>query len=152
MLFDKEINEGKKLLKSNTENGLIGLSFINKDEKEGSNFLDDNCFEDILKDLGDTENNTNNYNIYNIHNNNNKIYFNTPKRYYPNNINNYFKNNKDSYKKNKKSNLKETIDVLLTQISPNSKAIRAFKSILSELGCFDDEILSLFGNYNENKK
>ena len=152
MLFDKEINEGKKLLKSNTENGLIGLSFINKDEKETSNFLDDHCFEDILKDLGDAENNTNNYNIYNIHNNNNKIYFNTPKRYYPNNINNYFKNNIDTYKKNKKSNLKETIDVLLTQITPNSKALRAFKSILSELGCFDDEILKLIGNYNEKNK
>jgi len=152
IISDKEINEGKKLLKSNTENGLIGLSFINKDEKEASNFLDDHCFEDILKDLGDNENNANNYNIYNIHNNNNKIYFNTPKRYYPNNINNYFKNNKDSYKKNKKSNLKETIDVLLTQITPNSKAIRAFKSILSELGCFDDEILNLIGNYNEKNK
>ena len=152
IISNKEINESKKLLKSNTENGLISLSFINKDEKEASNFIDDHCFEDILKDLGDTENNTNNYNIYNIHNNNNKIYFNTPKRYYPNNINNYFKNNKDSYKKNKKSNLKETIDVLLTQITPNSKAIRAFKSILSELGCFDDEILNLIGNYNEKNK
>lgn len=152
IISDKEINEGKKLLKSNTENGLIGLSFINKDEREISNFLDDHCFEDILKDLGDTENNTNNYSIYNIHNNNNKIYFNTPKRYYPNNINNYFKNNKDSYKNIKKSNLKETIDVLLTQITPNSKAIKAFKSILNEYGCFDDEIFNLIGNYNEKNK
>ena len=152
IISNKENNEGKKLLKSNTENGLIGLSFINKDERESSNFLDDHCFEDILKDLGDTENNANNYNIYNIHNNNNKIYFNTPKRYYPNNINNYFKNNKDNYKNNKKSNLKETIDVLLTQITPNSKAIRAFKSILNELGCFDDEIFNLIGNYNEKNK
>ena len=152
---DNRLN--KKLIKSNIDNGFIGLSFINKDEKEISNFLDDYCFEDILNDLGDNEYNANtkNYNIYNIHNNNNKIYFNTPKKYYPNNINNYTKNvtgniicKKENIKKIKKNNLKETIDTLLTQITPTSNAINSLTSILKQLGCLDNEIYKLIGNHN----
>ena len=155
---NKEFNkQNKKLIKSNTENGLIGLSFINQDEREISNFLDDYGFEDILNDLGDTEfnNNTKNYNIYNIHNNNNKIYFNTPKKYYPNNINNYSKNNKthmiykkENVKKIQKSKLIKTIDVLLKQIQPNSKIMKNFSSMLKQLGCLDKDIFELIGNYN----
>ena len=157
-LTNKESNkQSKKLIKSNTDNGFIGLSFINQDEKETSNFLDDYGFEDILNDLGDTEfnKNTKNYNIYNIHNNNNKIYFNTPKKYYPNNINNYSKNNntnmiykKESVKKFQKNKLIKTIDVLLNQIQPNSKIMNTFSSILKQLGCLDEDIFELIDNYN----
>ena len=152
----------KKLIKSNTENGLIGLSFINQDEKEVSNFLDDYCFEDILNDLGDNGfyKNAKNYNIYNIQNNNNKIYFNTPKKYYPNNINNYSKNSNGNiiYKKGnikkyqKNINLKQTIDILLNQINPNSNFRNTFSSILKQLGCNDDDIFKLIENYNIDDK
>ena len=151
----------KKLIKSNTDTGFIGLSFINQDERETSNFLDDYCFEEILNDLGENEfkNNTKNYNIYNIHNNNNKIYFNTPKKYYPNNINNYSKSNtgniiykKENIKKYKKNNLKDTIDTLLTQITPTSNAMNTLTSILKQLGCLDDDIFKLIGNYNNTNK
>ena len=159
-LSNKEYNiPNRKLTKSKTDNGLIGLSFINQDEKETSNFLDDYCFEDILNDLGDSEynKNTKNYNIYNIHNNNNKIYFNTPKKYYPNNINNYSKNNsgniiykKENIKSSQKKKLKDTIDVLMTQIIPTSNIVDTLTSILKQLGCSDDEIFKLIENKTKN--
>ena len=154
--------QNKKLIKSNTENGLIGISIIDKDEKEVSNFLEDYCFEDILNDLGDNDyynRNAKNYNIYNIQNNNNKIYFNTPKKYYPNNINNYNRSNngniiykKESIKKVQKNNLKQTIGILLNQINPNSSFMNTFSSILKQLGCSDDDIFKLIENYNSTNK
>ena len=151
----KSINY-KKLIKSKSDNGLIGLSFIKKDEKDISNFLDDYGFEDILNDFGDNAFNKNSskYNIYNIQNNNNKIYFNTHNKYYPNNINNYSKSSngniykKDNIKNNKNNNLRQTIDILLSQINPTTNFMNTFSSILKQLGCFDDDIFNLIENYN----
>ncbi len=51
-------------------------------------------------------------------------------------------------KKNKKNNLKENIDTLLTQITPTSNAINSLTSILKQLGCLDNDIYKLIGNYN----
>ena len=145
-MIDKLKKENRELnniiLKYKTEKkDEIGLSFIDND-LEGSKFLDDKCFEEILSSLDKKENEkksekslTNN----NIKNNNN------------NSKEKNKENNKDGQNKVKDSTfnayLKDSINLLMTQVPMNQNAKSTLSSILLQLGCSDEDIYKLMGNY-----
>ena len=80
-----------------------------------------------------------------------KMYYNTTNKFYPIDI------RKGSFKKsvneirNKEGislhNLKSSIDTLMTQIEPSQSARAMFANILRQLGCSDEDIYKLIGNY-----
>ena len=79
------------------------------------------------------------------------MYYNTANKFYGMDI------RKDSSKKNVKDvrykegislhNLKSSIDTLMTQIEPSQSARSMFANILRQLGCSDEDIYKLIGNY-----
>ena len=80
-----------------------------------------------------------------------KMYFNTANKFYPVDI------RKGSFKKNINEirtkdplsipHLKSSIDSLMTQIEPSQSARATFANILRQLGCSDEDIYKLIGNY-----
>ena len=106
------------------DKNFIGVSFID-DDPECSKFIDDKCCEEILINL-EKENSRS--------------------------IN---KENKKGCVKNLKImdsynlNLKNAIDYLLTQVMPSQNIKIALASILRHLGCSDEDIYNLIGNYKE---
>ena len=83
-----------------------------------------------------------------------KMYYNTTNKFYPMDM------RKSSYKKIINSNenrhkeggvsiqnLKSSIDTLMTQIEPSQSARSMFANILRQLGCSDEDIYKLIGNY-----
>ena len=82
-----------------------------------------------------------------------KMYYNTANKFYPMDM------RKSSYKKIVNSNenrhkegvsiqnLKSSIDTLMTQIEPSQSARSMFANILRQLGCSDEDIYKLIGNY-----
>ena len=151
-LKKENTNLNNIIIKLKTEkNDDVGLSFIDND-LEGSKFLDDKCFEDILTSLEKKEsdkktdsNLTNNNNQKNINNNNI----------------NESKDKKNEIKDKSKSNiqinkgkeslfnthLKDSINLLMNQVSMNQNAKSTLSSILLQLGCSDEDIYKLMGNY-----
>jgi hypothetical protein len=169
-------NLNKRLSSYSSKNNYIGLSFIEQDENNNS-FLEDKCLEEILDELDNNDINENNYfyndNYNNNYNNNyynhrngeynngtnrnvksfkEKMYFNTATKFYPNpdSRRSTFKKNTNEMK-NKEgisiSNLKSSIDSLMTQIEPSQNARAMFANILRQLGCSDEDIYKLIGNY-----
>ena len=79
------------------------------------------------------------------------MYDNTTNKFYPVDI------RKGSFKKNANeirnkegislNNLKTSIDTLMTQIEPSQSARAIFANILRQLGCSDEDIYKLIGNY-----
>jgi hypothetical protein len=82
-----------------------------------------------------------------------KMYYSTANKFYPMDM------RKSSYKKIINSNenrhkegvsiqnLKSSIDTLMTQIEPSQSARSMFANILRQLGCSDEDIYKLIGNY-----
>jgi hypothetical protein len=143
-MIDKLKKENRELntiiLKYKTEKkDDIGLSFIDND-LEGSKFLDDKCFEDILSSLDkkDNEKKTEKSTSNNIKNNNNSKEKKSD-------------TNKDSQNKLKDSvfnvHLKDSVNLLMNQVSMNQNAKSTLSSILLQLGCSDEDIYKLMGNY-----
>ena len=123
----------------------VGLSFIDND-LEASKFLDDKCFEDILTSL-DKNNINEKKSEINVSNSNQK-----------NNINNSKeKKNENKDKSNIQTNkgkeslfnvhLKDSINLLMNQAAMNQNAKSTLSSILIQLGCSDEDIYKLMGNY-----
>ena len=149
-LKKENTNLNNLIIKLKTEkNDDVGLSFIDND-LEGSKFLDDKCFEDILTSLDKKENEKKN-DISEI-NANKKI----------NNTNiNTSRDKKNENKEKDKSNmqinkgkeslfnthLKDSINLLMNQVSMNQNAKSTLSSILLQLGCSDEDIYKLMGNY-----
>ena len=143
-MIDKLKKENRELnsiiLKYKTEKkDDIGLSFIDND-LEGSKFLDDKCFEDILSSLDkkDSDKKTEKSTSNNIKNNNNSKEKKSD-------------TNKDSQNKLKDSvfnvHLKDSVNLLMNQVSMNQNAKSTLSSILLQLGCSDEDIYKLMGNY-----
>ena len=117
---------------------------------EGSKFLDDKCFEDILTDLDKKDNEKNDKKLESSIANSN---INQNQKY--NNISKDKKiDNKDKSKifnkgkeKPLNSHLKDSINLLLNQVSMNQNAKSTLSSILLQLGCSDEDIYKLMGNY-----
>ena len=104
------------------DKNFIGVSFIDEDP-ECSKFIDDKCFEELLTDL-EKENSGS---------------INKEGKY--SNVKNLKKTG--SYN----ANLKSAIDCLLTQVVPSQNARITLASILRQLGCSDEDIYKLIGNY-----
>ena len=143
-MIDKLKKENSNLnniiLKLKTEkNDDIGLSYIDND-LEGSKFLDDKCFEDILSSLDKKE--SEKKNEISESNNNQK-----------NDISKDKKNDKSIAKNNKgkeslfNTHLKDSINLLMSQVSMNQNSKSTLSSILLQLGCSDEDIYKLMGNY-----
>ena len=146
--IDKLKTENKllnnKLLKYTSDYNFLGLSFIEGDED--INFMDDKCFEEILDELEGGSNGAKKFNNNNkIKDNNEKIFYSSASKFYPNpykqlsNLN----NNIDS---SFFHNLKNSINILLTQIEPSQSARKTLASILKQLGSTEDEINRKIGN------
>jgi hypothetical protein len=79
------------------------------------------------------------------------MYYNTTNKFYPTDI------RKSSFKKNvhdakskegiSLQHLKSSIDTLMTEIEPSQSARSMFANILRQLGCSDEDIYKLIGNY-----
>ena len=125
----------------------VGLSFIDND-LEGSKFLDDKGFDDIFKDLEKKESEKNDKKLEassasSIQNQNQK-----------NNNSSKDKKNDTKDKNNNKgkegilnSHLRDSIHLLLNQMSMNQNARSTLSTILIQLGLSDDDIFKLMGNY-----
>ena len=148
-MIDKLKKENSNLnniiVKLRTEkNDDVGLSFIDND-LEGSKFLDDKCFEEILTSLD--KNNVDKKTEINMSNTNQKNNINISKD----------KKNEIKDKSNVQINkgkdslfnlhLKDSINLLINQTSMNQNAKSTLSSILIQLGCSDEDIYKLMGNY-----
>ena len=148
-LKKENANLNNVIIKLKTEkNDDVGLSFIDND-LEGSKFLDDKCFDDIFTSLDKKENDKKNEisEIDGNKKNNNNM----------NKSNDKKNENKDKDKSNIKinkvkeslfnSHLKDSINLLMNQASFNQNAKSTLSSILIQLGCSDEDIYKLMGNY-----
>ena len=138
---DKLIEMIDKLKKENTnlnniilklktvKNDDIGLSFIDNDDLEGSKFLDDKCFEDILSSMDKKKEEKKEIN----QNNNSKDKSNIQNNKGKENIFN--------------EHLKDSINLLMSQVPMNQNAKSTLSSILIQIGCSDEDIYKLMGNY-----
>jgi hypothetical protein len=142
--IDKLTKENNKLNEiifkyKNEKNDDVGLSFIDND-LEGSKFLDDKGFEDIFCNLEKKESDK-------------KIELNSNNK---SKKNNNSKNNESGNKvgeNNKSKNiiinkyLKDSINLLMNQTNMNQNAKSTLSSILIQLGCSDEDIYKIMGNY-----
>ena len=119
----------------------IGLSFIDND-LEGSKFLDDKCFEDILSSLDKKENEKKlEKSLTSINQKN--INISKDKK-----IDIKDKDNQSKIKEGLfNSHLKDSVNLLMNQVSMNQNAKSTLSSILLQLGCSDEDIYKLMGNY-----
>ena len=79
-----------------------------------------------------------------------KMYYNTTNKFYPVDVRKgSFKKNVNEIKNKEISipHLKSSIDSLMAQIEPSQSAKAMFANILGQLGCSDDDIYKLIGNY-----
>ena len=148
---DKLIETIDKLKKENTKlnelvtkyknekNDEVGLSFIDND-LEGSKFLDDKDFKDIFSNL-DIKKEIDKKNDLNLTNKTKKI-------------NNSINNESEKIGENNKlreininNRLKESINLLMNQVNMDQNARSTFSSILMQLGCSDEDIYRIMGNY-----
>jgi len=144
--IDKLTKENSKLndiiIKyKNEKNDDVGLSFIDND-LEGSKFLDDKGFEDIFCNLenkkeSDKKIELSSTNKSKKNNNNSKINESGNKVGENNKIKNLFLN----------THLKDSINLLMNQVNMNQNAKSTLSSILIQLGCSDEDIYKLMGNY-----
>ena len=134
----------------------------NNDLDENDYFYNDNYNHD--KYNNNNYNNNYYYKHKNVEYNNNgtrnvksfkeKMYFNTAHKFYQGDM------RKGSLKKNTNNineirnidalsipHLKSSIDSLMTQIEPSQSARATFANILRQLGCSDEDIFKLIGNY-----
>ena len=123
----------------NERNDEVGLSFIDND-LEGSKFLDDKGFEDIFSNL-DIKKEIDKKNDLNLTNKTKKI-------------NNSINNESEKIGENNKlreininNRLKESINLLMNQVNMDQNARSTFSSILMQLGCSDEDIYRIMGNY-----
>ena len=118
----------------NEKNDEVGLSFIDND-LESSKFLDDKCFEDILSTLDKKD--PEKKNESNMTSKSKKI--------------NNSKSNESGNNKIRESffnkHLKDSINLLMNQVNMNQNARSTLSSILIQLGCSDEDIYKLMGNY-----
>ena len=153
-------------MKYSNDHNFIGVSFITQDEND-DHYLDDKCFEDILDELDSLTNKSNNFyynnsqknsykNIINPFGNNQyegsgRYFYSSASKFYPNNyktINNQSdKNNNSKLDNYFIKNLKDSFNVLMSQIDPSQSAKITIASILKQLGYNDNEILRTIGNY-----
>ena len=78
------------------------------------------------------------------------MYYNTTNKFYPVDVRKgSFKKNVNEIKNKEISipHLKSSIDSLMAQIEPSQSAKAMFANILGQLGCSDDDIYKLIGNY-----
>ena len=142
--IDKLTKENSKLndiiLKyKNEKNDDVGLSFIDND-LEGSKFLDDKGFEDIF------------CNLDNRKESDKKIELSSIKSKKNNNSNvNESGNKAGEINKSKvlvlNKHLKDSINLLMNQVNMNQNAKSTLSSILIQLGCSDEDIYKIMGNY-----
>ena len=112
----------KKLSFYSSKNNFIGVSFIS----ENNETEEDKCFEEILDELDKNENQ-----IYNK-----KSYYNTTNKFYNKNI-----------KAFEIQKLKNSIDSLMSQFDYSQSAKGILGNILKQLGCSEEDIYKLIGNY-----
>ena len=141
--IDKLTKENAKLNEmitkyKNEKNDEVGLSFIDND-LEGSKFLDDKGFEDIFCGM-DNKKETDKKNELSITNKSKKINISKINE----SDNKVVDNNKD---KNINKHLKDSINLLLNQVSMSQNAKSIFSSILIQLGFSDEDIFKLMGKY-----
>jgi hypothetical protein len=160
---DKLIEMIDKLKKENTNlnnlltkykseiNDNFGLSFIDNNDFESSKFLDDKCFEDILSDLDKKDSEKNDKKVESS-----LMSDRTKSKKYNNNNSRDKKidNNKDKSRNFNKTreglfntHLKDSINLLMNQVPMNQNAKSTLSSILLQLGCSDEDIYKLMGNY-----
>ena len=118
-------NLNKIISSYSNKNNFIGLSFI---EDNNINDFEDKCLEEILDELDNNDDN------YKIKNKTNKIYYKTSNKFY--------KKEDSSFQ-----NLKTSIDSLLSQIEYSQIAKGMLANILKQLGCSEEDIHKLIGNY-----
>ena len=151
-LKKENTNLNNMLTKFKSEkNDNFGLSFIdNNNDLESSKFLDDKCFEDILSDLDKKDGERNDKKVESSivsERNQNKKYNNN------NSKDKKIDNNKDKSNINKtreglfNTYLKDSINLLMNQVPMNQNAKSTLSSILLQLGCSDEDIYKLMGNY-----
>ena len=129
-LKKENTNINNIILKLKTEkNDDIGLSFIDNDDLEGSKFLDDKCFEDILSSMDKKKEEKKEIN----ENNNSKDKSNIQNNKGKENIFN--------------EHLKDSINLLMSQVHMNQNAKSTLSSILIQIGFSDEDIYKLMGNY-----
>ena len=79
------------------------------------------------------------------------MYFKTTNKFYPVEMrkSSFKKTNNDIRNKDAISipNLKSSIDSLMTQIEPSQSARAMFANILRQLGCSEEDVFKLIGNY-----
>ena len=147
-------------------NSLIGDKCLEEilDELDNNDFDENNYFYNDNYNYDKYNNKNNNYYQYkNVDYNNGqirsvksfkeKMYFKTANKFYPEDM------RKGSFKRNVNINeirnkdalsiphLKSSIDSLMTQIEPSQSARATFANILRQLGCSDEDIYKLIGNY-----
>ena len=101
----------------------IGISIID-DELDNSKFIDDKGCEEILTGLNKNKEIKEIKEIINIKNKNNENLVNI--------------------------NLKNNIDILLTKVQPSENIYYLLSSILMQLGCSEEDVFKLIGNYKNN--
>ena len=149
---DKLIETIDKLTKENNKlndiifkykrekNDDIGLSFIDND-LEGSKFLDDKGFEDIF------------CNLDNKKESDKKIELSSTNKSKKNNNSKINESGTKVGENNKSRNLvinkylKDSINLLMNQTNMNQNAKSTLSSILIQLGCSDEDIYKIMGNY-----
>jgi hypothetical protein len=157
----------ERLMKYSNRNHFIGVSFIAQDEND-DNYLDDKCLEDILDELDSRTNKKNsnalinsqrssykNININNPYGNNQyerneKYYYSSASKFYQNrnsSIQSDIINDSKIKDINLIKNLKDSFNLLMTQIDPSQKAKITIASILKQLGYNDNDILKTIGSY-----
>ena len=147
-------------------NSLIGDKCLEEilDELDNNDIDENNYFYNDNYNYDKYNNKNNNYYQYkNVDYNNGqirsvksfkeKMYFKTANKFYPEDM------RKGSFKRNVNINeirnkdalsiphLKSSIDSLMTQIEPSQSARATFANILRQLGCSDEDIYKLIGNY-----
>ena len=122
----------------NEKNDDVGLSFIDND-LEGSKFLDDKGFEDIFSNFDSKKE---------IDKKNELSSLSKSKKNNSKNIeydNKVVDNKMKDFSLNK--HLKDSINLLMSQVNFNQNAKSTLSSILIQLGCSDEDIYKIMGNY-----
>ena len=144
--IDKLTKENEKLSElvakyKNEKNDEVGLSFIDNNDLEGSKFLDDKSFKDIFINL-DSKKENDKKNELNSTTKSKKI--NISK-------NNELENKLGDNNKNKditlNKYLKDSINLLMNQVNMSQNAKSTLSSILIQLGCSDEDVYKIMGNY-----
>ena len=144
--IDKLTKENEKLSElvakyKNEKNDEVGLSFIDNNGLDGSKFLDDKSFKDIFINL-DNKKENDKKNELNSTSKSKKINI-SKNNELENKLGDNNKNKDGSFNKH----LKDSINLLMNQVSMSQNAKSTLSSILIQLGCSDEDVYKIMGNY-----